>query len=101
MPEQITFTHLCARVRCQILEMGMQPVGSTDAEVTYNFTLWLLAQKRKLERDLEETKKYGEYKAQESERLQSLLDSRKGKTKQRLAILEDQVGQLMQWIDRE
>lgn len=97
MAQQISFTHLTERVRCQLAEMEMLPVGANDAEVVYNFLFWLLTQKVKLERDLAEAKNYSQYKTGEVDRLESLLESSKGKTKVRLAQLEEKVEQLLRY----
>jgi len=99
MAEQITWTHLAERVRRQLDELDMRPVGSSDAEVVYNFALWLMGQNKTLGRDLAEAKNYGKRKTQEVEHLRNLVEARKGKTKQRLSILEEQVAKLLEAAD--
>ena len=104
MAEQITWTHVDKLVRQLHSEAGLMRVGTTDAEVAYNFVKFLSSARTKAENT---ALKLSEY-LMESERRARNLDHRlslaqqetaKGKTKQRLAILEEQVAKLLEAAD--
>jgi hypothetical protein len=101
MSEQITWTHVDKLVRKMHDERGMLQSGMNDAEVTYTMIKFLDRQTRTFSQSNEELEaRCGALEVQLM-RAKEAQVLPKGKTKQRLAILEERVGQLMQWADRE
>lgn len=102
MSEQITWTHVDKLVR-QMLDDRMQmPCGKTDAEVAYDFIKFLGRQVNSLDGDLEtKVANLLRLRAQlETTQQQLARTTKPGKTKTRLAKLEEQMADLQQRLER-
>lgn len=105
MNEQITWTHVDKLVRKMHDNRGMLPIGLTDAEVAHAFIKFL-------ERSLQQSEICAESRGASMASLKRELDSTRqqlaealttkpGKTKQRLAKLEEQMEHLSRYIGTE
>jgi polyhydroxyalkanoate synthesis regulator phasin len=78
-------------------DLGMRPIGLTDAEVTHAFIQWLMRRSKEIQHDSGRLEQRADMLEIE---LSKLRNAPKSKTKQRLAKLEEQVSEMQQRLER-